>query len=219
MVYLLRVPQTGELPCPAAHLADDGQVGVLQVGRHLLRRRVRRHFGQQAYAYAAAGAYQTADQVPLLERGHIGRVGQDLPHPALHGGEQVLRGTAAQEAALRHHRDVGGDRLDVRDDVRGEHDHAVGGKVTEQIAEADPLLGVETGGGLVHDDHLRIGEQSLGDPDPAQHPAGILAEGAFDRLGEVDQLEEFVDAGACGAGREPLGRRKVGEELARGEMG
>ena len=101
---------------------------------------------------------------------------------------------------MRHQRavgdegDVGGRRLDVGDDVRGENHDALTGELREQIAKADALLGVESSCGLIDDQKLWVVEQRLRDADSLLHSAGEAAQRATAYIGEVDEVQELVDA-------------------------
>ena len=100
------------------------------------------------------------------------------------------------QRSLRDQRDVGGGGFDVGNDVGGKNDDAFAGEFGEQIAEAHALFGIESGGGFVDDEQLRIVEQSLRDADALLHSAGIAAQRALADVGEVDQIQKFVDAPA-----------------------
>jgi hypothetical protein len=112
-----------------------------------------------------------ADEVALLEGGQIGAGEEDFPDFAADGSEEGFWGSVREEAAVRKDSDVGGNSLNVGDDVRGEDDDALAGKLGEEIAEAHALLGIEAGGGFVHDEELRVIEQSLRDADALAHAA------------------------------------------------
>ncbi len=80
----------------------------------------------------------------------------------------------------------------------------------EEIEEAVALGGVETGGGLVDDDELWVGEQRLGDAEALLHAAGVGAERFLAGVPEIGLLEEGVDhLGALGL---------VGDAFEDGEM-
>lgn len=83
-------------------------------------------------------------------------------------------------------------------------------QLREQVPEADPLLRVEPGGGLVHDQQLGVGEH---DAQPLPHPAREAAEGAVGRRVQVDALEEALDLRAAPHALEP---RDLVEELVGG---
>jgi hypothetical protein len=71
--------------------------------------------------------------------------------------------------------------------MRREHYNPLAGEVGEQVAKADALLGVEAGGGFVHDEQLRVVEQRLGDADPLLHPAREAAQRTLPDLSQVHQ--------------------------------
>ena len=71
------------------------------------------------------------------------------------------------------------------------------GEVAEQAAHPAHALGVEAVGGLVEDQHLRVAEQRVGDPEPLAHAERVLADAlARGRAVEADQLQHLVDAAA-----------------------
>src|SRR5687768_4008187 len=82
---------------------------------------------------------------------------------------------------------------DVFDDVRREDDDGVFAEVAEEIEEAHALGGVESGGGLVDDDELWIGEERDGDAEALAHAAGVAAELLLACVPEVGLVEERVD--------------------------
>ena len=86
------------------------------------------------------------------------------------------------------------------------------------MAEPHALLGIEAHGRLVDDQQPRVVEQRLRDADALAHAAGETAEAAGPRLGEVDQLEQFVDARRARPRGRPLTAAEVREELARAQM-
>jgi len=154
----------------------------------------------------------------LLEGGQIGAGEEHSPDFAGDGSEQSLRRSVGEQAAVREDGDVGGDGLDVRDDVRGEDDDALAGKLGEEIAEAHALFGIETRGGLIHDEELGVVEKRLCDADALAHAAREPSKRTMARIREIHHDEEFVYAVARGGAIETLDRGKVFEEFIRSEM-
>ncbi len=73
----------------------------------------------------------------------------------------------------------------------GEEHRAVLGQFREEPVEADPLLGIEAGGGLVDNDQLRIAGERLRDPEPLLHTAGVPFHLALCGVGQVDPLQQL----------------------------
>ena len=120
------------------------------------------------------------------------------------GGLSQFSGTAAEEhLSLRKDGHVAAGLADVFDDVRGEQDHAVGGQVDQQVAEADALLGVETGGGFIDDEQLRVVDQRLGDADAALHPARKAFDLAPGGLLQPDHFQHLSRHAGCAFGDHP----------------
>jgi hypothetical protein len=90
--------------------------------------------------------------------------------------------------------------------VRGEQDRlTVRVQSQEQIPERETALGVEPGGGLVHEEHRRSVEDRAGDHQSLCHPAGQRIDGCLRPLRELELLEEL-------AGDPPRLRRADAEE-------
>ena len=85
----------------------------------------------------------------------------------------------------------------------------------KQIAKADPLFRIQTGGRLIHDEKLGIIQERLGNPDTLFHPAGVTAQRTLPRLHEVDHFQEFLDSLTRGFPIEALGRGQIFQELNR----
>ena len=120
---------------------------------------------------------------------HAGR-GEQLGHAAL--GDDL---SAADDDELVGH------RLDLAQQVRGEQDGARAvGEVAQQPAHPRDALGIEAVGRLVEDQHARVAEQRLGDPEPLAHAERVGAHALLGgRLREPDVLHQLVDAPALDA--------------------
>src|SRR5206468_2706676 len=114
--------------------------------------------------------------------------------------------------------DLGGDRLDVRHDVRREDDDASLRDLAEEIAKAHALLRVEADRRLVHNDELRVPEQRLRDADALTHAAGVAAEAPVGDAMEVRELEQLLHAAVEVGPGEPLQPAEVEKELACGQL-
>ena len=54
-------------------------------------------------------------------------------------------------------------------------------------------FGIETIGGLVEDQDLRVAQQRRGEPEPLAHTKGELADPAVGGASEIYQIEHFID--------------------------
>ena len=68
-----------------------------------------------------------------------------------------------------------------------------GFEIQDQVPDLFPADRVEPGHGFVQDDHLGIVDQGLGEPDPLQHPLGILAKLQPPCLGKPHLIEQLLD--------------------------
>ena len=96
-------------------------------------------------------------------------------------------------AATGDHRDAVGQRGGLLQVVGGEHDGgAVGGEHPDQVPELAARLGIETGGGFVHEQQFGIGDDAERDVEPTALPA---REGPYPGAGgrrESDEVEHVV---------------------------
>jgi hypothetical protein len=102
--------------------------------------------------------------------------------------------------------------------VGREQHNPVAAKVRQQVAEANPFLGVEPGGGFVHNQHLRAAQQSLGDAEAALHAAGVLLDPFLHLVGQVDTLQYFPDLGSSSPGGNSLHARHQLQVLRRRQL-
>ena len=123
------------------------------------------------------------------------------------------------ESTVGDESDVGGRRLDIGDDMRGEDHDALAGELREQVAETDALFGVESGRGLIDDEKLWIVEQRLSDADSLLHSSGKASQRATAHIGEVHQVQELVDAPPRCGRVQAFDGGKVLEELLRIQVG
>ncbi len=84
-----------------------------------------------------------------------------------HAAHQVLGGAVGDDAALVDHDGARADGLDLFEDVRGDDDGLLLGHLGDELAHLVLLVGIEPVGGLVHDQHLGVVEDRLGDADAA----------------------------------------------------
>ena len=83
-----------------------------------------------------------------------------------------------------------------RQDVGAENDGVVAGQRLEQVADFDDLLRVETGGGLVQDQHVGIVDDRLRQADALPVALGELADQLVPHVADGAALDHLVDAAA-----------------------
>jgi hypothetical protein len=101
---------------------------------------------------------RAADEVFPPKRGKLDAGDDDFPNFSGDLGEKRLWRAVCEKLAMSEDGDVGSHGFDVGDDVRGEDDDALAGKLREKIAKADAFFGIESRGGLIDDEELRIVE-------------------------------------------------------------
>jgi hypothetical protein len=180
----------------------------------LRRRRAADLLGGAAGAYAVALLTDAEPALPELGGERLvvqgGGQGADV---GVHGQQRLLV-ALGHDAALADDDHLVGDQLDLVEQVARQQDGAAArGVRAQQVAHPADAGRVEPVGGLVEDQHGRVAEQGVGDPQPLAHAEGVVAH-APPGLGrrERDQLEHLVDPArgqAHGAGAE-------GQHLATG---
>src|SRR5690606_17348328 len=80
--------------------------------------------------------------------------------------------------------------LNVRNDMRGQQHNPAQAKPRKQIAEAHPLLRVQSCSWLVDNQHLGGAEQRLSNSKAPSHAAGIRADALISLLRKVDLLQQ-----------------------------
>lgn len=84
-----------------------------------------------------------------------------------------------------------GDSLNVRDDMGGQNDDAVGGQGMDQVAEPHPLPGVQSGGGLIQQQQPGVREHGHGDAHPLAHTAGEGFQLLVRRVGQAHGVQQL----------------------------
>ena len=170
----------------------EEEVGVLQrgIGRfEPFRGRARGEV--DADLVAALDEDRLRDPVVVVDRGQILLGDGALVDRAREAAPGLGRGRVRDEAAAGHDRDAGTEHRDVIHDVRGEKDGPVLGEFREQAVEAEPLLRVEAGGRLVHDQDPGVARQRLRDPEPLPHTARVALNLSLGGVGEIHAVEQF----------------------------
>ena len=194
----------------------------LERGQH---RRHRRSAVVRAGAQRAAVERDLARLGHALERGARGRpvaVGQlDLDRVAAQLALERVRRAAGHDPPAVDDRELRRQPVGLLEVVRGQQDrHAL---LAREPLDLRPhlgaRLGVEPGGGLVEEQHLRAVEQAHGDVEPALHAAGVGLHLARGGVGEPEALERLGHpALQLGAG-DPVELALDHEVLAAGGVG
>ena len=90
--------------------------------------------------------------------------------------------------------DAVGDRLDLLQDVGRDEEGLGAAQPLHVLAELLDLVGVEARRGLVHDQHLRVVQQGLGQPHPLLVALRELADGLLEHEVEGADLDDRLDA-------------------------
>ena len=77
---------------------------------------------------------------------------------------------------------------------RQQDGHVAGGEPLDHLPERQPASRIESGGGLVQEEHGRRGDQAHGEVETAAHPARIGLHLAPGRVGELEQFEQVAGA-------------------------
>ena len=101
----------------------------------------------------------------------------------------------------------------IRYDMRGEQHDPVLPDLRDQVAEADPLLRVQARRRLIHDEHLRVVEERLRDPEPLLHAAGIGAHFFGSGVLKPGHFDQFLRPAQGLALGKPLHRGHIQEEV------
>ena len=88
----------------------------------------------------------------------------------------LLRRGFQQDLAVIDDGHAGAEATDVPNDMGGQDDDDMFTDFTQEVMKADLLLGIQTGGGFVHDDELGVADEGLGDAEALFHAAGVAAE-------------------------------------------
>ena len=89
------------------------------------------------------------------------------------------------------HNDLPGNGLNIGDDVGGQDHDAVSGQSVDQVPKPHPLPGVQSGGGLVQQQQLRVGEHGNGNAHPLAHAAGEGFQLLVRRVGQAHQVQQL----------------------------
>ena len=98
-----------------------------------------------------------------------------------------------QKFSLIQYGDIFAGSLDVPHNMGGQDHDAFLRHFTEQVAEADSLLRVQSRRGFIHDQYLGIVEQGLGDSQPALHAPGKAFHPASPLFCQIHPLQQQFD--------------------------
>ena len=101
------------------------------------------------------------------------------------------------DRAILHHHDLRGDLLHIGYDMGGEQHQTVLRIGGDDVAEPDPLIGVQAGGGFIQDQNLRVVQKGLGNAQSALHPAGIGGAFPFQIVPKADAVRQLLDPLFC----------------------
>src|SRR5687768_17595713 len=153
-----------------------GEVDVLEIGLYGLELRPGGRLAVHVDDRTAGEKLGGDDRVLALDVRQIA-LGDHAPPDA---AAQLLDGSERlgleDDLAVVDDRHPAAELGDVLDDVRRKDDDDVLAEVPEEVEEAHALGGVESRGGLVDDDELRIREEGDGDTEALTHSAGVAAE-------------------------------------------
>ena len=182
-------PQQSNLPAVGAGKIGDIGDDILAVPRE----------DQQPRALAVLNRFGRG------HRGQAQQLGLDLGHVAAGDGEahcvmvtraagELRRRRIGEKAAMSDDDRPAAHRLDLLEQMGRDHDRLVGPHRGDDLAHLVFLVGVEPVGRLVEDQHLRIVQQRLRDPNAAP----VALRQGLDRLvqnfGDVDHLDHPADA-------------------------
>ncbi len=172
-------------------------------------------------------------------------VDQVLPDSCL----QLLRCSVGDHEAVVQHDDVVGQAVGLFEVLSGEHDRgAFAGKVAQDLPQLAATERIETGGGLVEEQHLGGRDDARGEVETATHAAAVGLHQPVGVFGQVQLLEQFAgstlgdglgqiveaaDHDEVGAGREqtvdrrllggdadaPAHLERVGDDVVAGDAG
>ena len=159
--------------------------------------------GARAQPHLAVGGAQRLDLGDGRELGQrlddgLGPAGRDtcmrdgvvIGQPA----HEVLGRAVGDDAAAVDDHGPRAHGLHLLQDVRGDDDGLVLGHVGDELAHLVLLVGVEAVGGLVHDQHLRVVQDGLGDGDAALEALRQRLDPLLQHGGELRLLDRGGDA-------------------------
>ena len=104
--------------------SDKVQVGVFEIGRHVLGLDLGPALADDAYLHPVAAADGAADDMLLFQGGQFSAGNAPFPDHTVQFLEQVFRSGFAQETSFVDQRDARGGGFHIRDNVRGQDDDA-----------------------------------------------------------------------------------------------
>ena len=142
------------------------------------------------------------------ERGGQGvRVGRAQQQAG--AGEQIGQPAGCDDRALGDDDEMVDGGLHLVEQMTGQqHRPATVGEVTQQPAHPGDALGVQSVRWFVQDQHLRLTDERLGDPEPLPHAEGVAAHPPIGRVGQPDEVQQLLHA--IWWARRPSARRSSG---------
>ena len=140
----------------------------------------------------------------------------EYPHMAGCGPDQLFRGAGKEDLPAVDHHELIAHGLHILDDVGGEQDQPVLGRVGEQISEVDPLLRVQSYRGLIKNQEGRVPQNRLGNTHPLALSAGERADFGPGLFLQIDCSDRFLN-GRFGIS-DPFQRRHIVQKLRDGQL-
>src|SRR5579872_1078199 len=154
-------------------------------------------------------AFRLDDELAVLvsDAGNAGDFGDGLVEPrpfgfdpnhmraAEHLAQKIADPAHQPDLAAAEQSDAVADRLDLIEQMRGQHDrHAVGFQRADEVEEFARRLRIEAAGRLVENGEARPLHQDFGDGEALAHAARISLDPLLRRLGEAHAFQRFGDA-------------------------
>ena len=123
------------------------------------------------------------------------------------------RGAGRDDAAVVEHDEVVGELLGLLQVLRGQqHGGAVDGQRADLVPDLVAVAGVQPGGRLVEEQHVRAADEAHGEVEPAAHAPGVGAHPAARGVGEAEPRDQFggaVPGLAAGQAEQPGDQHEV----------
>ena len=141
------------------------------------------------------------DGAARTAHGHLDRLGA----PKL--AHQVLGRVLGDHLAVIHDQHPRADHADLGQDVGAQDDRVILAEPLDQVADLGDLARIEADRRLVQDQHVRLAEQRLGQPDALAVPLGELADQLARAVLDVGRVHHPVDLLAALDARDALDLR------------
>src|SRR5690606_34504890 len=109
---------------------------------------------------------------------------------------QILGRAVRDDAPVLDDEDASADRRDLLEDVRAQEDELLSPKVSNELADLDDLMRIETARRLVHDDDGRVVDEGLGETDALLVSLREKSDVLLEHAANADEIDDAVDRGA-----------------------